>query len=119
MSQSLKRFRIVAFAHQAGRCYYCGLPMWTQDPLSFARQYGITPRQAKRLQCTAEHLKARQDGGEDSFANLVAACLYCNQMRHRYKKVAPTPDRYRNRVQARCLVSTDTGRGSFRPPSLL
>ena len=55
MAKSLNRFRFAAFARQAGRCSYYDLPMWTKDPHSFAERFGITHRQARLLQCTAEH----------------------------------------------------------------
>jgi 5-methylcytosine-specific restriction endonuclease McrA len=104
MAKSFAFFRSIAFDRQAGRCYYCGLPMWTNDPLSFARQYNITTDQAKRLQCTAEHLVARQDGGANSLSNLVAACKHCNMGRHKYRNKhnpAPNPEQYKYIVQKR------------------
>jgi hypothetical protein len=75
MSKSRVSFRTRAFALQSGRCFYCGLPMWNINPMRFARRYEITPSQALDFKCTAEHLKARRDGGIDQHANVVAACL--------------------------------------------
>lgn len=66
--------------------------------VSFSQRHVLSHRQAKLLQCTAEHLLARQDGGIDSANNIVAACWYCNQQRHR-PKVPPAPDMNRQRVQ--------------------
>jgi hypothetical protein len=100
MTKSLARSRAKAYARQSGRCFYCGLPMWTNDAREFASTHGITLAQARRLQCTAEHLEARQDGGSDSFSNIVAACRRCNHGRHRRKVVLP-PDRYTQLVRKR------------------
>ena len=100
MANSLNQLRSTAFSRQAGCCYYCGLPMWTTDPRSFADQHGLTLRQARLLQCTAEHLLPRQDGGRDSEANIAAACCHCNRTRHR-RQSALDPERYRRLVQSR------------------
>ena len=86
----LKRLRADAFARQNGLCFYCGQPMWLDDCAAFAREYGLTLRQARRRQCTAEHLIARKDGGRESASNIVAACRGCNQTRHR-RKLPPPP----------------------------
>lgn len=59
--------RRLAAKRQANRCYYCN------------RIMGKTPQ----MRCTAEHLVARGDRGKDSKANIVAACKFCNSMRHR------------------------------------
>lgn len=53
---------------QGRRCYYC------------ARQMSSQPQ----LKCTAEHLVPRSDQGSDSKRNIVAACKFCNAMRHRF-----------------------------------
>lgn len=66
---SLKNARARAFQAQNGCCYYCRQRM-NQSPLTV---------------CTAEHLRARSEGGGVS-GNIVAACLYCNSRRHRRKK---------------------------------
>lgn len=100
MCYRLARLRYSAYLSQSGRCFYCGLPMWVRDPESFAAANGITSSQARLLQCTAEHLEARQDGGKDTKQNIVAACLCCNQGRH-HQKEAPNPDDYRLLVQQR------------------
>lgn len=85
MPTTLIKSRIKAFNLQQGRCIYCELPMWSDDPEAFAKKYKITTKQAKPFQCTAEHLLARQDGGKDHASNIVAACHYCNQKRHKCK----------------------------------
>ena len=100
MCYRLARLRYSAYRAQSGRCFYCGLPMWVRDPESFAAAHRITLPQARLLQCTAEHLEARQDGGKDTKRNIAAACYYCNQRRHD-RKVAPAPDDYRLFVQQR------------------
>ncbi|MGB5079626.1 MAG: HNH endonuclease [Burkholderiales bacterium] len=60
--------------------------MWSDNPLEFASKHGITLGQARRFQCTGEHLVARQNGGSASLSNIVAACRFCNQCRHRRKR---------------------------------
>lgn len=97
MSKSLARARTIAYTRQSGGCFYCGLAMWLDNPLAFASKYGITLGQAKRFQCTGEHLEARQDGGTAFQSNIVAACSFCNQHRHRRKK-PPTSNVYKQLV---------------------
>jgi len=100
MPSPLARKRMSAYQSQTGRCYYCGVPMCTGDPVEFSRVHGITPRRARLLTCTAEHLCARCDGGGNAASNLVAACLYCN--RHRHARPKPLePAKYRRLVQSR------------------
>jgi 5-methylcytosine-specific restriction endonuclease McrA len=72
---------------QSGRCYYCKRPMWVGDLQKFCQSLGLSPKQARLFQCTAEHLKPKSEGGGDTKDNLVAACKFCNQTRH----VAKTP----------------------------
>lgn len=82
--------------------------MWRGALEPFAHHHGITPGQARQLQCTAEHLVARQDGGKDGVSNIVAACWACNQRRHK-RKCAPEPTAYRVLVQDRI------SRGGWHP----
>ena len=96
-------FKSHAFQSQSGRCYYCGLPMWLNHPKHFASEFSITIPQAKQLQCTAEHLIARQDGGPTSRENIVAACLFCNQKRHQ-RKITLAPKEYKKLVTRRLSV---------------
>lgn len=84
-SKTLIKSRSTAFERQGGRCYYCDFPVWRGSIEQFARLHGITLGQARQFQCTAEHLLARQDGGGDERGNIVAACLVCNQRRHKRK----------------------------------
>jgi len=79
-------YRSAAFAAQGGLCYYCSLSMWHKYSEGFCVQHNLTPGDAKLLQCTAEHLRARKDGGEDTAENIAAACLRCNLGRHPRKK---------------------------------
>lgn len=90
MPPRLLKYRHEAFLTQAERCYYCGFLMWESDPEGFAKTHKISLSQAQRFKCTAEHLEARQDGGTDAKSNVVAACLHCNQTRHRIRP-APSP----------------------------
>ena len=100
MPTRLDRSRSAAYARQSGRCYYCEFPMWLDDPAAFCVRHNLTPKLAKLLRCTAEHLKARRDGGNDEAGNIVAACLTCNQRRHR-PKLPLSPEQFREHVRAR------------------
>lgn len=82
MSNAIMHARAVAARRQQFRCYYCSLPMWDSRPEDFMARHGLTRRQAMQLQCTAEHLVARCDGGSNAPSNIVAACAFCNQKRH-------------------------------------
>ncbi|MCC9001509.1 MAG: HNH endonuclease [Candidatus Competibacter sp.] len=97
------RFKSHAFQNQAGRCYYCDLPMWLDHPEHFALRFDITVPQSKQFQCTAEHLVARQEGGATSQSNIVAACLFCNQKRHQ-RKIALSPVKHKERIKKRLSV---------------
>jgi len=98
MQSNIVRHRHSSYIAQSGICYYCKFPLWENDLNSFASVHNIPASKAKLLKCTAEHLDARQDGGNNSKSNIVAACLRCNQMRHRMNP-APKPDAYRSLVQ--------------------
>lgn len=92
----IPKLRSAAQQRQAGLCYYCGLPMLPRAPgvqLSYTRVPAM-------LQPTAEHLKARCDGGSDSRDNIVAAHRYCNTQRHQRKR-APQPAEFRALVHSR------------------
>ncbi len=86
MPTTLIKSRIKAFNLQQGCCIYCELPMWLDNPAAFAKKYKITTKGAALFKCTAEHLLAKQDGGKDGESNIVAACHFCNQKRHKCKK---------------------------------
>lgn len=100
MSQSLKKNRARAFDLQKGRCFYCGFLMWLQDPAELPLSAVISPRALKRFMCTAEHKIAKADGGSNTSENIVAACRFCNQQRHRRKKPLNS-EAYKRLVQAR------------------
>lgn len=91
----LKTLRLKAFQQQQGRCWYCGLPMWFHSPDELP---GLPSTLAKHVQCTAEHLTARCDGGADTADNIVAACARCNHTRHKLS-VPPQPLQYKGIVQ--------------------
>lgn len=88
-TKKLQRSRQLAFDQQEGKCYYCGFPMWMPGA------HGPS-----QLLCTAEHLTARSEGGSDDPSNIVAACIHCNQTRHKLKQ-PPNPDLYKAHVQSR------------------
>lgn len=94
-TKRLRKLRQQAYKNQHGYCFYCSFPMWVEDATSFAQVHEIPERLARYLKCTAEHLLARQDRGQDTAANVVAACVWCNRMRHRGRPSnAPNPERY-------------------------
>ncbi|WP_366929747.1 HNH endonuclease [uncultured Thiodictyon sp.] len=86
--------------------------MWLENPGAFAARHGIGKDLAVRLQCTGEHLVARQDGGDSSRTNIVAACLFCNATRHQIRQ-APSADEYRQ------LVARGVQRRKWHPPEIL
>jgi hypothetical protein len=53
-----------------------------------------------RFLCTAEHLKPQVEGGQDTQENVVAACKFCNQTRHKMRNVL-LPTAYRRHVRRR------------------
>jgi hypothetical protein len=80
---TLVRLRNAAFLAQRGFCFYCCMPMWrSARRQQFLTEYGLPSAAVDVLQVTAEHLRARQDGGQDCLSNIVAACLHCNRRRH-------------------------------------
>lgn len=99
---SLKTPRKQAFLRQNGRCFYCQKPIWEENPEQYAKRYGLSLRQAQLMRCTGEHLTAHKDGGAANPDNIVAACFYCNNRRHKCKKNL-TPEKYKvfvsNRVE--------------------
>lgn len=79
----LTSLRRIASRKQASRCYYCGHHMWLKRPAAFVATERIPAQHVEFYQCTAEHLCARSEGGRDTARNIVAACRFCNAMRHR------------------------------------
>lgn len=108
-SKTLRNLRQQAAQTQGWLCFYCELPMWEGSPRSFVAQFGIPRGLAKRFQCTAEHLNARCDGGEDVEPNIVAACLHCNLTRHKAK-------RPRDPAEHAALVRQRLASGRWHPP---
>ena len=105
---SLSRARTAAYTRQAGRCLYCGVLMWIDDGAVFADRHGLPRGITRWLQCTAEHLQARRDGGRDAACNIAAACRLCNHRRHA-RKASLSPERYQR------LVRTRVSRGRWHP----
>lgn len=99
MSKKIAQLRRLAYARQCGKCFYCGLPMALHkgELPAFASSYHLTIRSAHNLTCTAEHLHARCEGGQDTEQNIVAACWFCNTRRHK-RQVPLAPDAHRDRV---------------------
>jgi 5-methylcytosine-specific restriction endonuclease McrA len=100
MASSIQILRLRAALRQEFRCYYCRLLVWIEDPDGFAARYKLTTGQVRRLRCTAEHLKARADGGTNRRDNVVAACFYCNSRRHRTQTPLSPPE-YQAHVRRR------------------
>ena len=98
MPNPIQKHRFSAFKKQNGCCYYCGALMWIDNPEKFAIDHSMSLKNAKKLQCTAEHLDARCDGGKNTKNNIVAACKHCNQTRHKMKP-APAPEQYKKMIQ--------------------
>lgn len=73
--------------------------MWEKEKDAFAEKYSMPADEALRLQCTAEHLRARCDGGKNCPKNIVAACLSCNAGRHQGKRIAPSPKEYKEIIR--------------------
>ena len=92
--------RTFAFTNQNGRCYYCNQPMSSGNLSKFSSEFDITLHEAKMLKCTGEHLVAHKDGGSSARNNIVAACWFCNDHRHR-RKANPSPEQYKKMVQRR------------------
>lgn len=110
--KTIQKNRKLSAKRQSAKCFYCGLPMWQQvDQQRFAEKYKLTSKQARWFQCTAEHLKAKSEGGNNRRENIVAACKYCNQKRHQYTE-APSPDQYQS------LVSKRVAKNKWFPNSL-
>jgi hypothetical protein len=103
MPNHYKSARNAAFEVQRGLCYWCLHPMWRCDHKSYAALHGLTAKQARRFQCTAEHLVARRDGGKHGVKNIVAACRHCNWTRHIPLTPDPAPEAYMARVRALVL----------------
>jgi hypothetical protein len=102
MASKLQKLRRQAFRDQQGRCVYCSQPLWEEDIDHFVNTHGIRKSVSKHLQCTAEHLIARKDRGLDVRGNIAAACLWCNQERHRRRPGdSPAHETYGAWVRAR------------------
>jgi 5-methylcytosine-specific restriction endonuclease McrA len=100
MPNTLKRIRACAFLRQGGYCIYCYKPMWLSEPADFATEHKLTVKQARRYQCTAEHLCARKNGGRNTTSNIAAACRFCNLQRHS-RKAELTPEQFQVHVRTR------------------
>ncbi|RWC60484.1 MAG: HNH endonuclease [Mesorhizobium sp.] len=96
----LAKLRTAQAVRQNWRCFYCDFPMWDGDPRLMAERYHLPVGLLNRLRCTAEHLKPRTNGGRESLDNIVAACVFCNQTRHKMRDVL-SPVAYQQRVRRR------------------
>jgi hypothetical protein len=100
MKLSIRRLRQQAYNQQNGLCYYCQFPMWTATPSEFARAHCLSLGEARKFQCTAEHLLPVAQGGCDTPENIVAACAFCNGTRHKARRIL-TPQDFATHVRRR------------------
>jgi hypothetical protein len=100
MTNKLSRIRSDKMQAQDGLCHYCRQPMWAGDPAQFRERHGLPRKRARWHECTAEHLHAKRDGGQDTSDNIVAACLFCNGARHHARNPL-SPALYAKKVQRR------------------
>ena len=91
MRSRLIRNRKAAMKRQGGLCYYCRQPMWVADINAFCNHFSMSHKRASWHKVTAEHLQAKCDSGTDQQANIVAACRFCNEHRHRAKTPLSPP----------------------------
>jgi len=96
-TSKIRRAKMLA---QGGRCYYCDQLMWEHKMELGERPDRWPIRKPRALQCTAEHLHPRSDGGADTPENIVAACWFCNSTRHK-KKQARSPQQHREHARKR------------------
>lgn len=108
MSQPLSVKRTRAFKHQNGKCYYCQISMWLPKVTDHLIRSEISTKAMSRIRCTVEHVQARSDGGTDANENLVAACHFCNQTRHRRLQPLSSSE-FRRYVRSR------VGKGRWHP----
>jgi 5-methylcytosine-specific restriction endonuclease McrA len=99
MPKLIPFLRQLAFDRQHGLCFYCSVRMWNASPAELPNPAPST-RAANRLRCTAEHLKARSDGGADVPTNIAAACAHCNGTRHK-RRTPPRPEMFAKEVRKR------------------
>lgn len=71
-----RELRILLAEAQNWRCCYCGVEMTDPPPGRVMKREVIAP-----TALTIEHLQHRTHGGQDSWANAVAACHNCNSKR--------------------------------------
>jgi hypothetical protein len=87
VTSSIALKRSDAFKRQKGLCHYCNQPMTLSNG----------GRAINR--CTAEHLIPRSEGGGNNRHNIVAACAYCNQQRHKCPSKALAHHKYKALVK--------------------
>lgn len=99
-TKNIRKKKMIA---QGGRCYYCDLPMWDDAVATVTQEHCRMKTPLKVLRCTAEHLHPRSEGGLDTAKNIVAACFFCNNQRHRRKRPR-SPKAHRQHVQQRMVA---------------
>lgn len=116
MFPPLRVTRIHTYNAQNGRCYYCKHPMWERaiEPQYMGRfrirvnrvekQFNTWQANLSSFACTAEHLHAQANGGENDPNNIVAACEFCNSRRRAHVD----PDEF-NQIVAHSLGFQEAG----------
>ncbi|TGQ72855.1 HNH endonuclease [Mesorhizobium sp. M00.F.Ca.ET.186.01.1.1] len=99
-SSRLAKFRTAQADKQNWQCFYCGFPMWEGDLALPSEHRRLPIGLLDRFLCTAEHLEPKMNGGKNRPDNLVAACRFCNQTRHKMRDVL-SPAAYQQHVRRR------------------
>ena len=99
-SKKLAKLRSIQAKRQGWRCFYCSFQMWNGDLALPSERYSLPAGLIERFRCTAEHLRPQRNGGKDSLDNVVAACKYCNNNRHKMRDVL-SPAAYQQHVRKR------------------
>jgi 5-methylcytosine-specific restriction endonuclease McrA len=59
---NIKENRLKVFERDSYKCHYCG-------------------KQLTRFSATLDHIQPVREGGDNSYDNLITACLHCNSQR--------------------------------------
>ena len=116
---ALRSVRMQACQQQASRCIYCEYPIWYRSPQDSASRLGLPIELVKYSRCTAEHLVAKQGGGNDSLNNIAAACAWCNEQRHSGRPIgAPGPIEYKEEVRMLVVAGIHPIPAAFKSQAL-
>lgn len=99
---SRRRRRSLLFQRAAGKCFYCGDPVF-ESGCEHSRDWLVVRSHDSTM--TREHMVPTVRGGADESANVVCACRACNT-----RKAAFTTDEFR------LLIALRSGDLNFRFP---